>query len=110
MFSSAEQWLDGTMLWKAEHIGENSPIHLKTSGVLPPIFQAMAEEHTAQQQADGGEKANVDHYFDIPLNAAKTIVGFKHDEKALDVKYDNFELLSLSVSQRTGKSWWRFWI
>lgn len=109
MFSSAEQWVDGTMLWRAEHVGENGLINLKTSGVLPPTFQAMVDAQAAKQQAEGGETANVDHYFDIPLNAAKTIIGFKHDEEVLGVKYDNFELLSQSVPLRTGNPWWQFW-
>ncbi len=109
MFSSAEQWVGGAMLWRAEHVGENGPINLKTSGVLPPTFEDMADAHAAQQQAEGGEKANVDHYFDIPLNAAKTIIGFKHDEEIPSVKYGNFDLLSQSSSLKTGKPWWRFW-
>ncbi len=63
MFSSAEYWADGKMIWRAEHVGEDGPIHLKTSGVLPPDFETMAAAHKAQQEADGGEKAGVDHYF-----------------------------------------------
>lgn len=109
MFSSAEQWVSGSMLWRAEHVGENGPINLKTSGVLPPGFQAMTDALAAQQQADGGEKANVDHYFDIPLNAAKAIIGFKHDEVVPGVNYDNFDQLSQTGSGSNGKPWWRFW-
>jgi len=39
----------------------------------------MADGLAAKQKAEGGKTAEVDHYFDIPLNAAKAITGFKHD-------------------------------
>ncbi len=109
MFSSAEYWVAGAPAWRAEHVGEGGPVHLKTSGVLPPDFQAMAEAQAEQQAADGGAKADVDHYFDIPLNAAKSILGFKHDEEVPGVDCEKFELLRDSGSRDGGKPWWRFW-
>ena len=109
MYSSAEYWASGNQVWRAEHIGENGPIHLKTSGVLPTIFEAMATAHKDAQEADGGEKAGVDHYFDIPLSAAKEITGFKHDEDIPGVDYENFEVLDPTCSSRDHKPWWRFW-
>ncbi|MFO1228878.1 MAG: hypothetical protein U1E75_00660 [Alicycliphilus sp.] len=52
----------------------------------------MAAEHKRAQEADG-EKAGVDHYFEIPLNAAKEVIGFKHDEDIPGVDYEGFEVL-----------------
>ncbi len=109
MFSSAEYWAGGNQIWSAEHVGENGPIHLKTSGILPPGFEAMASVHKEAQEADGGEKAGVDHYFDIPLNAAKEITGFKHDEDITGVDYESFEVLRKTRSSRNPKPWWCFW-
>lgn len=109
MFSSSEYWANGNQVWRAEHVGENGPIHLQTSGVLPPGFEAMAAACKAAQEADGGEEAGVDHYFDIPLNAAREIIGFKHDEEAPGVDYEGFEVLR-SASRSTGHKPWRcFW-
>lgn len=34
----------------------------------------------ARQLKPGGDSADVDYIFEIPLLAAKRIVGFKHDE------------------------------
>jgi hypothetical protein len=109
MFSSAEYWADGNQVWRAEHVGENGPIHLKTSGILPPGFEAMAAAHKEAQEADGGEKAGVDHYFDIPLNAANEIIGFKHDEDIPGVDYEGFEVLRKASSSTNHKPWWRIW-
>jgi len=109
MFSAAEYWTGGNQVWRAEHIGEDGPIHLQTSGVLPPGFEAMAAAHKEAQEADGGEKAGVDHYFDIPLNAAKEITGFRHDEDIPGVDYEGFEVLRKTASSMDSKPWWRFW-
>lgn len=108
MFSSAEYWADGKMIWRAEHVGEDGPIHLKTSGVLPPDFETMAAAHEAQQEADGGEKAGVDDYFDIPLNAARSVIGFKHDEEIPGVDYDKFEVLGKAPTSKGNTPWWCF--
>ncbi len=109
MFSSAEYWVDGSQVWRAEHIGENGPIHLKTSGILPAGFEAMAAAHKEAQEAEGGKKADVDHYFDIPLNAAKEITGFKHDENIPGVDYESFEVLRKATASMDPKPWWCFW-
>lgn len=93
MFSAAEYWAGGARVWRAEHVGESGPIHLKTEGRLPEDFAAMAAAQYAMQEADGGETAGVDHYFDIPLNAARGVFGFKHDEDIPGVDYQSFDVL-----------------
>jgi hypothetical protein len=109
MFSSAEYWKGGSRVWRAEHDSENGPIHLRTTGVLPVEFEAMAQECRGQQREEGGADAGVDYYFDIPLNAAKSIMGFKHDEEISGVDYDRFEVLDEAGAAKGRKPWWRFW-
>src|SRR5258706_7946767 len=41
MFSSAEEWVAGAMVWRAEDAGENGPIYLKKNGVFPPSYHSM---------------------------------------------------------------------
>ena len=109
MFSSAEEWVAGALAWRAVHVGENGPIHLKTSGALPPSFQSMADGLAAKQEAEGGKTAHVDYYFEIPLNAAKAITGFKHDENAPEVDYEKFDLLQDTSASEHRKPWWKLW-
>ncbi len=109
MFSSAAYWSGGNQVWRVEHVGENRPTHLQTAGILPPGFEQMAAELMQAQVAAGGEKADVDHYFDIPLNAAKEVIGFKHDEDIPGVDYEGFEVLRPTSPSADGKPWWRFW-
>lgn len=109
MFSSAEQWIDGIRIWRAEHNGEHGPINIKTAGVLPLNFRKISETLIQEQQDDGGAQAGVDHYFDIPLQAAKAITGFKHDEEIAGIEYDRFDLLLDNDSGSSKNPWWRFW-
>jgi hypothetical protein len=109
MFSSAELWEGGSRVWRAEHDSENGPIHLRTTGVLPAEFEAMAQACRDQRREEGGADAGVDYYFDIPLNAAKSIMGFKHDEDISGLHYDKFEVLDETGASKDRKPWWRFW-
>ena len=103
MFSSAEQWTGGARVWRVEHVGENGPIQLTTDGALPVDFRSIADAQKKLQSDDGGEKAGVDHYFEIPLNAAQIIIGFKHDET-------NFGENGFQVFESSGKkSRWKLW-
>ncbi len=88
------------------HVGENGPINLKTSGALPPWFQSVADTLVAKQQVAEGKSSDVDHYFDIPLTAAKAITGFKHDEVVSGMDYQRFDLLEVTG---TIKPWWKIW-
>lgn len=104
MFSSAEVWIDGARAWRVAHTGESEPVDLEVIGVMPPEFHAMADALKAQQEADGGASAGVDHYFDIPLLAAKARTGFKHDEEIAGIDYAHFDRLLAPGSSRP---WWR---
>jgi hypothetical protein len=109
MFSSAEQWLAGSVVWRAVHEGENGPRNLETSGTLPASFQSIADAHVAAQEADGGDEAEVDHYFRIPLEIARSIIGFKHDEEIPGLNYSGFDLLKdLDPARRVNRRW-KFW-
>jgi hypothetical protein len=90
MFSSAQEWRSGKLVWRAEHVGENDTTNLKTSGTLPPSFEA------ARQEAEGGTDSEVDYFFEVPLVVAKALMGFKHDEELPGVDFEQFDLLARS--------------
>lgn len=43
-------------------------------------FASIRRELDEAQYGEGGDDANMDYIFDIPLKVAQTLVGFKHDE------------------------------
>lgn len=109
MFCSAEHWRGGALIWRAVHDSEKGQTDLRTNGVLPPDFQSMAEAAAMQQQPAGTEDYDVDYYFEVPLNAAKSLIGFRQDEDIPGVEYDKFSVLNYVDERYRRKPWWRFW-
>lgn len=94
MASSAEVWLGGERKWWVSHEGEDGPQGLETEGELPECFASIRENMEKAQRADGGNEADVDFIFEIPLKVAQALVGFKHDENYESIVEGNFVVLS----------------
>src|SRR5689334_1744449 len=81
MTSSAELWCRGGRTWWLSHEGEDGPMGFSGGGDLPEAFPAIRDEMVDAQRDAGGDDADVDYLFEIPLKVAESVVGFKHDEK-----------------------------
>lgn len=102
MASSSECWSSGQRVWAVFHEGENGPKGLAVEGEPPPCFTEVRQKMEDTQAAEGGDAAEVDYIFEIPLLVAKALVGFKHDERC-DLMVDpSFSVLSRSESPRVG--------
>jgi hypothetical protein len=102
MASSVELWLGGRRRWWVSHEGENGPKGLDTEGPLPDCFASIREDMESAQRADGGDDAEVDYLFEIPLKVAQTLVGFKHDEPYESVVEGGFSILSNGEGRKQG--------
>jgi hypothetical protein len=105
MFSSAEFWKDGTRVWRIEHDAEESTRHLLTSGAMPEDYQAVLQQITEQQDSEDAGPKEVDFFFDVPLQVAYRIAGFKHDEIHSAINYEEFSVYESSNNRR----WWQLW-
>ncbi|USH01678.1 hypothetical protein K6Q96_12400 [Grimontia kaedaensis] len=116
MVSSAECWFAGEKRWQVTHNAQESLMNLTAEGQLPARFETLKAQYLADQEEDGGESADVDHVFEVPLALASTLVGFKHDEDCSDVFANGLPMM-LSGSDESEatftfeikKPWWRFW-
>jgi hypothetical protein len=94
MASSSELWSSGQRKWWISHEGEDGPKGLSTDGTLPECFASIRSELEEAQRAEGGDDANVDYIFEIPLKVAQSIVGFKHDENCPHLTDEQFVVLT----------------
>jgi hypothetical protein len=94
MASSAELWSDGRRKWRLSHEGEDGPEGLDVEGEPPASFAAIREAMEQAQVAAGGDEADVDYIFEIPLKVAQAIVGYKHDEDDVHVIDKRYVVLS----------------
>ncbi|TIL82515.1 MAG: hypothetical protein E5Y89_04795 [Mesorhizobium sp.] len=87
MFSRAELWSAGKNVWRVWHSGDKEVSDLQTTGDLPASFETLRQRAFSQQDKEG----DVDYVFDIPLDLAAELTGFRHDEGAPDRLF--FELV-----------------
>ena len=102
MYASSELWRNGRQIWRIEHCAEEGPDHLSTEVDLPDCLEPLLIE-CKRNLSDDQETG---WFFDIPLDCAKELTGFKHDEDCPGIDYDAFRILE---SIGTERQWWQFW-
>jgi len=100
MASSCEFWSGGKQKWRLSHEGEGGPKGLLVEGEPPANFPAIRGEMEQKQLVAGGDKADVDYIFEIPLKVAESIVGFKHDEGCDELTDGCFAVLTQPASKK----------
>ena len=93
MYSSAGAWDDGRRLWKIEHDAQQGIEHLAIQGEVPASLAPIGERLGAKLQAVAGEATGIDFVFDIPLEVAAALTGYRHDVNAPGADDDGFEVL-----------------
>jgi hypothetical protein len=104
MASSAEYWSRGERSWWISHQGEDGPKGLDFGGALPECFATIKSDMEDVQRAEGGDEADVDFIFEIPLRVAQSVVGFKHDEECLSLTEEKFVVLDETSRPESAKA------
>jgi hypothetical protein len=93
MLSSASGLKDGQTLWTVHHNAQRGELHLEVEGTPPRGLERIREVLVAKQKAASGENTGVDYLFDVPLELARDLTGFRHDADIPGVSGDVFEIL-----------------
>lgn len=93
MNSLAVEWRDGKQVWSVSHDGTEGGDRLDVEGQLPEVFEELKAEAMAAQAESEKEGGGVDFAFDIPLDLAAEITGFRHDELGFDDDIEPFTVL-----------------
>jgi hypothetical protein len=98
MVSAASAWKDGKCQWSVVHDGQNDIYDLQVEGPLPASFASIRDRQKAKQDAGeklaiGGEDFAVDHMFDVPVDVAQELTGFRHDRDVPGLEGDAYEVL-----------------
>ncbi len=89
MVSRAAGWKDGKQIWSVTHDAQEGDGHLEVEGQPPAVFAAIRERLTKQQEEEGG----ADFIFNIPVDLAKEMTGYSHEERP-EIAFDNFVKLT----------------
>jgi hypothetical protein len=76
MCSSASGWSNGRLAWSVEHDSQQGLQHLDAQGDLPPVFAAVRDQLSAAR----AQRGDADYIFDVPVEVARSITGFRHDQ------------------------------
>lgn len=103
-------WRHGRRLWRVEHDGQQSMRHLESEGELPAAFNDIRNRAEREQDAEDADAHEVDFFFEVPLQLARSLVGFKHDEPAAGIDLGAFETL-VPAGEGIGnvRKWWQVW-
>ena len=93
MVSVATGWKDGQRVWSVTHDGQQDMYHLQTEGELPAAFTDIRDRLRSEQHAAGGRKVTVDFIFDVPVELAQALTGYRHDADIPGARADPFEVL-----------------
>jgi hypothetical protein len=83
MFSDATLFNAGRKVWSVSHYAGDGSLDLKTAGQPPVEILAIRDKLLAEQKA-AGPASEVDHVFDIPVEAARLVTSYRHDQWKYD--------------------------
>lgn len=113
MYSSVEYWDSGSKKWSVAHDAQKGIYNLEASGALPNSFESLKTKVSKDQEAEGGQNADVDLIFDIPLLLASELTGFKHDEDCESLAQPHpvvFKEKGIATKTNTARRpWWKLW-
>jgi hypothetical protein len=105
MVSAAATWNSGKRLWFVEHDAQQGIYNLQVAGQPPDAFGVIRDREKGKQDAEGGENADVDYMFDIPVELARELTGFRHDQSVPGIEGDAYEVLEAA---KQSKRWGLF--
>lgn len=102
MVSYASLWQGGRHTWEIQHNRSYGVRHLEASGDLPPEFAGFRDvamdKQRSQEESRGPGEWSVDYVFDVPLDTAAMITGYRYGRVVEDDFFRNLRTL-LPTSQ-----------
>src|SRR5438128_12635623 len=79
MASAAFLYEHGERKWAVRHDSERGIYDLTVDGHPPELLSQIHAQLKTLQDNAGGADANVDYIFDVPLELAAKLCGYRHD-------------------------------
>jgi hypothetical protein len=79
LFSAAQFYRRGRMVWSVFHAGEDALSTIEVEGAPPEALNGIVEAQKAKQAAIPTGPMRVDFLFEVPLELARQVCGFRQD-------------------------------
>jgi hypothetical protein len=93
MVSGSYCYSNGQEVWSIRHDSERGRYDLSISGILPPEFELIKTRLYALQADNDRAKGRVDYMFDVPVELAAKLTGYRHDQTRFDWGNPHFTVL-----------------
>lgn len=97
MYSAASGWRNGSRIWQVDHDAQQNLLHLRHSGTLPVQFEEIRRRFLKEQAAEDEAGEEVDCIFEIPVELARALTGFRFDRP--DEVVNTFTVLAKAPPQ-----------
>ncbi len=106
-------WRDGKCEWRVEHSSKQGKMHLSVLGTTPDTLEEIRTVNMDRQKADKPDPHSTDFVFEIPMELARRITGFRYDDNTPDVTDEDFRVLKatthVAAAASENKPWWKVW-
>ena len=110
MVSRATAWAGGQLKWSVAHDAQRGHDHLEAYGELPPSYPLILERMRIKQRDADANNERVDFIFDVPVELALSIVGYRHDRDVPGLSGEVFDVLAGAVPEVSASPQrWSFW-
>jgi hypothetical protein len=110
MVSSMAFWKDGGRKWWVMHDAHEGIYHLACDGDPPASYAGFVDTYRKQQDEEGGNAADVDLLFEVPLALGVELTGFRYDGDVPGTDSTPYEVLeTASAAPKERKSRWKLW-
>jgi hypothetical protein len=80
MYATTAGYSNGRRVWAVTHDSEGGMFDLTVEGEPPQTFPEIQARQMQKQRDEGGDESIVDYIFDIPIETAMSICGYRHDQ------------------------------
>lgn len=84
MYADAVLYNDGKPVWSISHFAGDGRLDLTISGAPPAEIEQIRDRLIAEQKKNDAAGAGKDFIFDIPVEAASLVTGYRHDQWRFD--------------------------
>jgi hypothetical protein len=88
MASGACAFDDGKETWCVTHDANKGLSHLKVTGTPPASFSAIQKRLMQKLVKAGGDESDVDYVFDVPVELAASLTGFRYDRFGRGTRFE----------------------
>jgi hypothetical protein len=99
MYSDVALYNAGRKMWSVSHYAGDGALDLKIEG-QPPAEVLTLRDTLLEKQRSAGATSEVDHVFDVPVEAAQLVTSYRYDQWKFDWGEPIFHVLKVERSGR----------